>query len=65
MFFDGLADDLGRADAFRPGHGFELLFEPALDPDVDAFNYMPLFVILSDTLPRLSHNGKPSRGFRR
>src|SRR5271166_3443548 len=43
VFFQCLADNILRADAFFSGFGFQFLFEPFIDPDVDPFHMYSLF----------------------
>src|SRR5208337_391917 len=43
VFFQCLADNIRRADAFFSGFGFQFLFEPLIDPDVDSFHRYSLF----------------------
>src|SRR5208337_296192 len=48
-----LAHDIGRADAFLPGFGFEFLLEPFIDTDVNAFHrHSPIINLVSDSIPR-------------
>src|SRR5438045_3975623 len=51
VLFQGLADDLGGADASFPGFGFQLLLERPLDPDIDPFHNSSASDPVSDRLP--------------